>query len=167
VLGNHDQRLLDVIDGRRPMDAAGARCAAALDRVDEAWRPFLRALPLFAEVAGWTIVHAALHPSGDLERTTHRMATVTRRWPSERSENPHWTSAYEGARRVLYGHDAVRGRYESWRGGRRWLVGLDGGCVYGGVLCGYVVEEDRILCIPAARQYKDMRPEGDPATLPA
>src|SRR5690606_1576124 len=57
TLGNHDDRLLAVLDARRD-DAAAAECIARLDASDPAWAPWLRGLPLVLEGAGVPVVHA-------------------------------------------------------------------------------------------------------------
>ena len=121
-------------------DGAGAR----------RWRVVGSAL-LF--VAGFTVVHAGVHPSGDLASTTFRMAITMRRFPDE-DVSPHWADQYVGERRVIYGHDAVRGLIRRERDGRPWVVGLDSGCVYGGALTGYIPEEDGLVSVAAARVYK-------------
>ena len=149
VLGNHDDRLLRVIDGRAPDDLRGRATVAWLDHCDPAWRDWLRARPLFREVAGVTVVHAGLHPSGDPALTSRAMALTLRRWPDERDEDPFWWQVYTGDRRVVFGHDARRGLVRVERDGRPLLVGLDTGCVYGGALSGWLVEDDRIVQVPA------------------
>jgi diadenosine tetraphosphatase ApaH/serine/threonine PP2A family protein phosphatase len=154
VLGNHDARLQDALVGRRKRDEAAARCIATLDAADRAWRAHLDTLPLFLEVAGVTVVHAGLHPSGSLERTTREAAISMRRWPGTGPSDPPWTSVYEGGRVVVYGHDAKRGLTRVERGGRPLLVGLDSGCVYGGALTGWVPEEDRYVQVPARRVWE-------------
>lgn len=154
VLGNHDARLIGFLDGARPGDAHAASCVDALDVEDPAWRGFVRALPLTIEAAGWTVVHAGLHPSGRLDLTDRRMAISMRRFPIEDLDQPHWHEIYEGERRVVFGHDAVRGLVRVERHGEPWLIGLDSGCVYGGSLSGYVLEADELFQVPAARAYK-------------
>jgi hypothetical protein len=155
VLGNHDDRLLRVIDGLRPKDDAGAACVAALDQADLGWRAWVRALPLFREGIGpYTVVHAALHPSGDLAATAREVALVQRRWPGTKPSDPRWTSVYTGERRVIYGHDAVAGHVVHRRAGVPWLVGLDSGCVYGGRLTGWIAETDACIAVPARRVYR-------------
>jgi hypothetical protein len=52
---------------------------------------------------------------------------------------------------VLHGHDARRGLIDR----RPWTLGLDTGCVYGGALTGYLLEEDRLLQVPARRMHVD------------
>ncbi len=148
VLGNHDARLLDAV--RRSRDAEADRVCAALGERALGW---LAARPLFMEVLDWTVVHAGLHPSGDLEQTTRKMAITMRRWPGTHERDPFWWQLYTGERRVLYGHDAVRGHVVVRREGRPWTVGLDTGCVYGGHLSGWVVEEERLVQVPARRVY--------------
>ena len=64
-----------------------------------------------------------------------------------------WYHQYTGKRRVIFGHDAARGRVRIEREGRPWLVGLDSGCVYGGELSGYLLEEDKIVRVPAKKVY--------------
>src|SRR5678816_691324 len=116
VLGNHDERLLQVIDGRRTNDDGARRVIAQLDAVDRdrVWLHWLRELPLFAEPFEpepnpWTVVHASLHPTGALHLTTREMALSWRRWPDNRGSAPPWHEVYSGDRRVLFGHDARQG----------------------------------------------------------
>ena len=154
VLGNHDARLSGALDGARPNDRHAAGVCAALDAEDPTWRDALRALPLWLEADGWTIIHAGLHPSGSLELTDPQMAISMRRWPIEHPDQPHWHQVYEGERRVVFGHDALRGLVRVEREGKPLLIGLDSGCVYGGKLSGYVLQTDEIVQIPAARVYK-------------
>lgn len=55
-----------------------------------------------------------------------------------------WDSFYAGEALIVHGHWAWRGHY--W--GERTL-GLDSGCVYGGELTAYCVEERRVVSVPA------------------
>jgi hypothetical protein len=150
VRGNHDDRLVAYVDGRRPHDHGAAKTVDALRSETPAWLAWVRALPLWIEdVAGFTVVHAMIHPSGSLDATTRPMALTWRRWPDDAPDAPAWHQVYEGDRRVIFGHDARRGLVRVERSGRPLLIGLDTGCVYGGQLSGYVVEEDRIVQVPA------------------
>lgn len=154
VRGNHDQRLIDYVDGARPSDRTAKRCVRALRRSGTAWLDALRALPYTLQIEGWTVVHAGLHPSGALDRTTHDMMLSMRRWPLDDPDAPHWHAQYTGTRRVVFGHDAVRGLVRVARDGAPLLVGLDTGCVYGGALSGYLPAHDRVVQIPARRVYR-------------
>ena len=55
-----------------------------------------------------------------------------------------WDSLYEGDALVVHGHWAWRGHYR----GRR-TIGLDSGCVYGGPLTAWCMEEDRVVQVPS------------------
>ena len=154
VLGNHDDRLLEGVAGRRPDDAGAHHCAAAMDASAPGWCEWTSSLPLFLDVDPFVVVHASLHTSGDRAQTTREMALYWRRWPNDRADAPHWHEVYAGPTRVIYGHDARRGLVRVEREGVPWTLGLDSGCVYGGALSGYIVEEDRIVQQHARRVYK-------------
>ena len=141
VLGNHDARMLQ-------MNEAGT-----LDQMFSAevvaW---LRGLPLMICEQHWVVVHAGLHPMGlNLEQRQHYLM---RRWPDDSSRaNPFWWELYSGEQLVLYGHDAKRGLVDR----RPFTLGLDSGCVYGGHLSGYCIEEDQIYQVPSAGSYVEIR----------
>jgi len=151
VRGNHDQRLLDAIDRGRRGGAVRA-VIAKLDAADPDWRAWTAALPLFADAGPFTVVHAALHPSGDRDATPPKVALSLRRWPHDRPDDPRWWRVYTGGP-VVFGHDARQGLVQRKRNGRRWVIGIDTGCVYGGHLTGWVQDEDRLIQIPARRAY--------------
>lgn len=153
VLGNHDQRLLDVIDGKRPKDRSGARTVESLTDTDPGWEAWVRALPLWRDVEGYRVTHAALHPSGDPARTERYTHLYRRRWNEKDSKAPRWWRSYEGPP-VVFGHDAVQGLVYEERDGRPWILGLDTGCVYGGRLTGFLTRAERLLHVDAGRAYK-------------
>lgn len=139
VLGNHDAALLS-----RP------------DRITQLGLPeaatrWLSRLPLFRRVGDWTVVHAGLHPEAGSAGTARSTALVVRRWPDDSDlDHPFWWEVYAGPERVLYGHDAVRGLQDH----RPRTLGLDTGCVYGGRLTGYLVEDDALVSVPAEAVYR-------------
>lgn len=143
VLGNHDVYVLE-----RPQ--AWARLG-----LDAAARRWLAARPLHLSGEGprgpWVCAHAGVHPTEHPRGTDRRVATLMRAWPRfEDPDCPPWYEVYEGDPFVIYGHDARRGLQDH----RPRTLGLDTGCVYGGALTGYLLEEDRLLRVPAARVYK-------------
>ena len=157
VLGNHDARLIDVLDGRRPKDAHGHEVVATLDAEDPAWRDHLRGLPTVLKKVGdgWTVVHAGLHPSGKLSRTPEAMRLSVRLLPRKLGGQL-WWRAYTGDRKVIFGHDAKRGFVRVERAGRPVVVGLDTGCCYGGALTAFLPESDTVVHVPAARVYQSV-----------
>jgi hypothetical protein len=154
VLGNHDLRLLRYLEGGRRRDREARKCIRALDKGGKSWRKWLKRLPLFVKVRPFTVVHAGLHPSGSLKKTTRWMATTMRRWPKESANCQLWHEVYRADRRVVFGHDARRGLIRYERKGEPWLIGLDTGCVYGGCLSGYLVRADHIVQVRAKRVYR-------------
>lgn len=157
VLGNHDQRLISALDGERPSDAAAHRCIERLNTTGDDWQDWLRSLPLFLDVGGFTVVHAGLHPSGKKKRTSRSTALTRRRWPDDRPPNPNWHQVYWGTRRVIFGHDALGGLVRVERDGEPQIIGLDTGCVYGGKLSGYLIEKDKLFQVPAKRDYVSVK----------
>lgn len=154
VMGNHDDRLIATIDGRRPDDKGAKKCIKTLDAADPAWQAWTRALPLFLDVENFIVVHAMLHPSGDRDRTTRDQALFWRRWPDDNWAAPHWWNSYTGPRPVIFGHDARQGLVRKERDEQPYVLGLDTGCVYGGKLTGYIIEKDELVQIPARKAYK-------------
>ena len=100
----------------------------------------------------YLLTHASLHPSGDLGRTDRDMFLYRRTWPGPGGPR-FWWEIYEGPP-VIFGHDARRGLVRRDRDGEPWVVGLDTGCVYGGALSGWLVEEERLFQVPAAQIYR-------------
>lgn len=130
VLGNHDLRV-------RKLAKRGEMLAP------EAAVAWLTDLPLTIEGEDWIVVHGGLNPEGE---TTRSQAVRLRRWPDDDDpNNPFWWERYRGDKLVIYGHDAMRGLQDH----RPHTLGLDTGCVYGGRLTGYLLEEDRIVSVPA------------------
>lgn len=178
VLGNHDVHLLRTAHGTRTLGKRDTldEVLAAPDR-DEllAWLaswPFARA---------WNdllLVHAALHPAWKDpvatlagidplvpdERTD--FATRTRYcdaqgnrtdsdWPPPPSPFSewwrHWPADPSDTRTVVFGHWARQGLLV-----RDGFRGLDTGCVWGKELTAWIAEEDRLVSVPAAREYSPM-----------
>ena len=131
VLGNHDQYTLLVKKKSLPQEAY----------------EWLACAPLFIRGKGFCAVHAGLNPEGP---TLFEEAIYMRRWPMSQKKAPFWWKDYRGDILVLYGHDAIR----SLQDHRPYTLGLDSGCVYGGSLTGYVLEEDRLYQVKAKKAYR-------------
>lgn len=138
VLGNHDERLF----APRPSDRHAMAVARAIGDEGMTW---LHTLPLTIELDGFTVVHAGMHPT----EPTSRKQMLTMRKAGEQ----YWWKQYAGERGVIFGHDARRGLIRVEREGKPYLLGLDTGCVYGGRLTGWILEEDRYVQVKARRPY--------------
>lgn len=155
VLGNHDAYLVENWGSSKLPPLLQEFCV----RAPEA-RLWLENLPLFLtdsppRKAGVLVVHAGLHPTLGQMGTTRKMALNLRRFPSESQTAPFWYDAgWRGPETVVFGHDARRGLVRRELDGKPVAIGLDSGCVYGGMLSGWIRSEDRILSVPAARAYR-------------
>ncbi len=147
VLGNHDLHWLD----RR--------------RGDATLRQWLAGQPIVRRWDDLLLVHAGLHPHWD-DRTIAALATADHGdpavdyavnvrycdadghrpaadWPPPGPPFRPWDDFHRGPRRVVFGHWARRGLVR-----RPHCIGLDTGCVYGGLLSAWIAEEDRIVQVP-------------------
>lgn len=161
VLGNHDARLLAVLAGRRHDDPEAARCIAALDAEGRGWREALEALPLWREVHGWLVVHGGVHPELGPEGTSRAQAITMRRWPEADASAPRWHTQYRRAQPVVFGHDAKGGLVWHEREGQPHVVGLDTGCVYGGVLSGLILPDAVLVQVPAEAAWCPIGQRGE------
>lgn len=55
-----------------------------------------------------------------------------------------WEAFYRGDARVVHGHWAWRGHFRT-----EHTIGLDSGCVYGGMLTAWCQEDDRVVQVPS------------------
>jgi hypothetical protein len=65
-----------------------------------------------------------------------------------------WFDGYYGTKHIYFGHWGKLGLYFG-----KNVTNLDTGCVYGGKLSGYIVEENRLLQIPAKKTYHNIYDE--------
>jgi hypothetical protein len=163
VLGNHDVRLRQhlrlVRDGEVPDygNDAQREVVEALDPVADEVLAWLEELPLYINEPNFLLVHAGIHPELGLAGTTEAMFYTIRLWPPANGiEGPRWHDFYHpppGTPPVVFGHDAPGGlvvrRYPD---GTPYAIGLDSGCVYGGRLSAWVLEEDRIVQVPSRQE---------------
>ena len=159
VLGNHDASLLDLLRARRDSKVGdshlGERIRQTLDQLDpvvDRLIPWIEALPLVIRGADFTLVHAGVNPEGDLEGTERSEFLAIRLWPPATGVvgprlHAHYQSPDE--RTLVFGHDAPGGLVVKRKAAesRPYLVGLDTGCVYGGALTAWSLEEDAFFSV--------------------
>lgn len=161
ILGNHEHAML-----RR---AAGGASAPEELRGDGNSRlhwgrgedpaPMLRAveaMPYWLEGSApggpWWITHAGVLPGKAPAETEPR--DLVRFHPlKELPGAPLWFEVWEGPPLVVFGHKPFREPLVREHGGRRVAVGLDTGCVYGGSLTAYCIEDERFVAVAARRGY--------------
>jgi diadenosine tetraphosphatase ApaH/serine/threonine PP2A family protein phosphatase len=151
VIGNHDRVLRQRWRGE-PVRFTQAQQAAAveLENGKERYAAYLQALPYTIDLGSHLVVHAGLRPGVSLDEQSASDMTEIRTMgadPSRRKGVP-WYDVYRGEKIVLFGHWPAA---EPRRGAR--AIGLDTGCVYGGLLTAYIIEADEFLSVPARRAY--------------
>jgi hypothetical protein len=135
TLGNHDVALSDNKNLNVP---------------DQVYA-YIDNLPLIIELDTCLVVHAGLNPNG---HTSKQQATTIRRFPNDlKKANPFWWELISTTKLIVYGHDAKRGLQDH----RPKTLGLDTGCVYGGALTGFIVEENRLISISAKKVYHPIK----------
>ena len=155
VLGNHEVPLL----GNLQQLAAGSdptfeklRHEPLFEKMaplSEDLLPWLQSLPLFIEDDRFLLVHAGINPEAGLQGTTREEFLAIRTWPArDELEGPRWHDHLTPAERpIIFGHDAPGGLVLKHAGDeeRPYAIGLDSGCVYGGQLSAYLLEENEIV----------------------
>ena len=173
VLGNHDYRLPDRI--RRYVTGGSVpkrwpeypRILEALAPFADSLIPWLESLPLWIDEPGFLLVHAGINPVNGFHGTTTEEFLVIRTWPPvDGIVGPRWHDAYDpSGKLIIFGHDAPGGLVIKRRDdGSPYVIGLDSGCIYGGRLSGYVLEEDRLEQVESSHP-RSQRPDSGPSTL--
>ena len=172
VLGNHDDALLAQLRilaaGGDPKPAYGDRnqTLRALATQGDELTAWLAALPLYIDEPEFLLVHAGIDPECGLAGTTRDQFLTIRTWPPDGGiSGPRWHEHLDPrvvpGKPIIFGHDAPQGllvtRFpEAANGARPGLVALDSGCVFGNALSAYLLEEDRIVQVPAERRWIDL-----------
>jgi hypothetical protein len=162
VRGNHEQKLLDWLDGRErwlrgeasdkpPIGKMHRELGRVLRPID--WT-LLQTSRLWADLPEHDVivVHAGIDPDVPFDKqrpeTLMRIRTVLS--PNGRRGERHvlWGSRYDGPPHIVFGHNAAPGLQL-----HPWATGLDSGCVYGGRLTALVLAPgQKVPRSPAARR---------------
>lgn len=151
VMGNHDARLLELLtqhDAALPPSLSPARqhTIDQMSPISDIVIPWLSALPLWIEEDRFLLVHAGINPENGFSGTSRDEFLAIRTWPPTGGlDGSRWHDAYTPDNKlIIFGHDAPGGLVDKRRAdGTPYVIGLDTGCVYGGQLTAYILEEDR------------------------
>ncbi len=152
VVGNHDLALIrywrgDEVTLKKPQEQT--RLELEVDK--SRYFKYLSSLPFTIDLGSYLVVHAGLRPGVPLGRQSPEDLTELRTLgpdPTSREGVP-WYDVYQGEKIVLFGHWPAR----IPRRGKQAL-GLDTGCVYGGLLTGYIVETEELVSVSALDVYQ-------------
>ncbi len=138
VMGNHEYKLLSTQnqDGQVEKKIFGSRLPASLMN-------WISNIPYFIEDENFLLVHAGFNPKFKLSGNDPATLITIRK-----IDDTPWHELYQGSKPIIYGH---------WAQQRLSVkpnsIGLDSGCVYGGELTAYVLEENKFVQVKAKRVY--------------
>jgi hypothetical protein len=154
VRGNHEQKLLDWLDGRERIIRGEARSKVAIGKMHRSlgrelrpvdWTLLQTSRP-FVDLPehGVRVVHAGVDPEVPFHLQTPdtlmRIRTVLLSSGQRGKRHVLWGSRYAGPPQIVFGHNAAPGLQI-----HPWATGLDTGCVYGGSLTAMVLTDDQKL----------------------
>ncbi len=158
IVGNHELSMLKILDGEanrheKYIDDLHRDFNGALD----AFAADVRQWPLWIEEPGLTLVHAGLAPGLHPRATDPWTLVSIRTWDGVgkdlfNSAHPPWYEFYTGRSLVVFGHWAALGGLN-----RERVIGLDTGCVYGGMLSCLILPERRFVRVKARQAYCPIR----------
>ena len=157
ILGNHELRLLTARkkQKRSILKSYDAKTFDSLTKSDWA---FLEAMPkfLYDGHIDTVIVHGGFLPDipwqmQSLETITSIQVIDKKGKPAKRSDEPEaapWADSWSGQPFVVYGHTPRPNVLE-----RKGSMGIDTGCVYGGHLTAYCIEDRSLVQVRARNAY--------------
>lgn len=154
IIGNHELSMLTILDGQphrhvKYIDDLHRDFGGELD----AFSAQVRRWPLWIEEPGLMLVHAGLEPGRHPEQTAPWTLVTIRTWDGEgkdlfNASHPPWYDFYTGRSLVVFGHWAALGGLI-----QEQVIGLDTGCVYGGMLSCLILPERRFVRVNARKAY--------------
>lgn len=163
VMGNHDMRMLQHLSRKETASRNDEKISKSqIETINKMSHrlpeliDYLGSLPISVSSLGWILVHAGIDPEKGISGTSAQTALTIRTHPGPNIPgNKKWYESYEGETLIIFGHDAKGGIVRRLRNGKPNAIGLDTGCVYGGSLTAYILEEDRFVSVKCAKMYYD------------
>ncbi len=157
IIGNHELRLLKSIREKRS-DLLKGYDVETLKQLRSKDLKFLSHLPnyIYDKKREIVFVHGGFLPDQPWETqptsiTAHIQVIDASGRPTKRSKAPNalsWADHWKGAPFVVYGHTPRPTVYK-----RPSSIGIDTGCVYGGRLTAYIVEDKSFVQVDAHKAY--------------
>jgi hypothetical protein len=153
ILGNHEWRLLESVEGGKPAGKAVRRLREEFGDGFDALIEDLKQWPFWIDSDAFLAVHGGLIPGRGPAISRPVDLVNIRTWDGtgddlQDPKNPPWFEFYHDVRPVVFGHWAVLGGVV-----RENVIGLDTGCVYGGELSLVIFPGRKIVSVPAKKAY--------------
>ena len=147
VMGNHEHWYLKSYPFEdNTVTSFGFRRLEIEDHIE-----WIRSLPYYDITNDFIVVHAGFDPAVSFQDNSRDLLVSVR--ILEHTGAP-WFDSYHGSKPIYFGHWAKLGLFFG-----KNVTNLDTGCVYGGKLSGYIVEENRLIQIAAKRTYHNIYDE--------
>lgn len=165
VLGNHERALLrrteiptDLASAERWLGDRRAAIAPEFDACASEVIAWLRGTPNFLRGGGacggreWIVVHGSLIPGTPPEDTPAAVLAGWHRLGVE-EDAPAWVRGWRGPELAVFGHRRSASGPHQGPDGALLAYGVDTGCVYGGELTAFRLEDAAVRSVPARRGW--------------
>lgn len=166
ILGNHELRLLTARRKNKPSLLKDYDHPTIQQLTVDDWK-YLEALPnlLYAPTVETVFVHGGFLPNKPwqtqpLELITSIQVIDKKGKAAKRSDAPNaspWADSWHGTPFVVYGHTPRPNVLD-----RPGSMGIDTGCVYGGHLTAYIIEDKSLIEVRAHKTYAHSKRLPDP-----
>ncbi len=166
ILGNHEHRLLEARRQKRPSMLKDYDKDTVKQLTKEDWN-YLEKLPKFKyeETIDTVFVHGGFLPhkpwrTQSIDIMTRIQVIDKNGKAAKRSDAPDappWADSWSGKPFAIYGHTPRPNVLE-----RPGSIGIDTGCVYGGHLTAYIVEDQSLVQVRARKTYSHSKRLPDP-----
>jgi diadenosine tetraphosphatase ApaH/serine/threonine PP2A family protein phosphatase len=157
IIGNHELRLLTARKKNKPSLLNQYDQTTVEQLTADDWE-YLKAMPKFLYDAqiDTVIVHGGFLPNKPWQTQgsdliTNIQVIDKKGKPAKRSDAPDaapWADSWGGSPFVVYGHTPRPRVFE-----RKGSIGIDTGCVYGGHLTAYIIEDKSLVQVRARKAY--------------
>ncbi|TET23968.1 MAG: hypothetical protein E3J71_00405 [Candidatus Stahlbacteria bacterium] len=184
VLGNHEDRLIDWLEGKDVFEGDGFE--VTLEQVSKRKElvDYIRTLPLYLDFPeiGVCVVHGGVFPSEKIDYGSivqNKFATLRLRYIRQEGESwmkvpldgqkpgdVFWSEVWDGERMIIYGHTPTKNHKPKIE---KKAIDLDTGCVYGGCLTAAILTKDKreveFEFVNAEKAYYSMLKTGERVEL--
>ena len=157
IMGNHELRMIKAKIKKQGVSLTGYNLETYKQLTKKDWK-WIQELPkyLHLKALNTIFVHGGFLPtmpwkSQPVEIVSQIQVIDKNGFAKKRSEAPNcnlWVHQWQKKPTVIYGHIPRRKVYKTSK-----TIGIDTGCVYGGYLTAYIVEEQRAVRVAARRAY--------------